>query len=122
LALVNNYSDNPNKFAYAPSISSQEKDEAAQLNRTELKIKLKKVTLPDSKGNRTDYAYNAAILEDPSNENSDGVIVTRIYTLDSAAADNPIPIGSLYFKNQAKPGEAPKYKPVDFTFLAQTKK
>ena len=115
-------SDNPNKFAYAPSIASQEKDEAAQLNRTEVKIKLKKVTLPDSKGNKTDYAYNAAVLEDPSNENSEGVIVSRIYTLDSAAADNPIPIGSLYFKNQAKPGEDPKYKPVDFTFLAQTKK
>jgi hypothetical protein len=115
-------SDNPNKFAYAPSISSQEKDEAAQLNRTELKIKLKKVTLPDSKGTKTDYAYNAAVLEDPSNENSEGIIVSRIYTLDSAAAENPVPIGSLYFKNQAKPGEAPKYKPVDFTFLAQTKK
>jgi len=115
-------SDNPNKFAYAPSIASQEKDEAAQLNRTEVKIKLKKVTLPDSKGIKTDYAYNAAVLEDPSNENSEGVIVSRIYTLDSAAAENPIPIGSLYFKNQAKPGEAPKYKPVDFTFLAQTKK
>lgn len=115
-------SDNPNKFAYAPSIASGEKDEAVQKNQIEIKIKLKKVTLPDSKGVKTEYAYNAAILEDPSNENSEGVIFSRIYTLESAAAENPIPIGTLYFKNQAKPGEPPKYKPIDYTFLAQTKK
>jgi hypothetical protein len=115
-------SDNPNKFAYSPSITSQEKDEAVNLNKTEVKIKLKKVTLPDSKGNKIDYAYNAAVLDDPSNENSDGVILSRIYTLESAAAENPIPIGTLYFKNQSKPGEKPKYKPIDYTFLAQTKK
>jgi len=113
---------NPTKFAYVPNIESQEKDEATKMNTIQIKIKLKKVTLPDGKGNKIEYAYNAAVLDDSSNENAEGIIESNIYTLDSATAKNPIPIGSLYFKNQAKPDEFPKYKPVNYTFLAnQTK-
>ena len=59
---------------------------------------------------------------DVKNENDRGIIETTIYTLDSAKTSNPIPIGILFFKNTAKPGEEPKYKPNNYTFFATYKK
>ena len=64
------------------------------------------------------YAYDAKILK-VENEDSDGIIKSGIYTLESAKKGDPIMIGTLFFKNTAKKGEEPKYAPKKYNFFAQ---
>ena len=106
---------NPYKFSYAPSIEKEEKDDAKEMNQKPEDLKLKKVKLEQK-----EYAYNSAVLN-PKNENSEGVVSTNIYSMDSVVAKNPIPIGTLFFKNSAKEGEEAKYKPTNYTFFATHK-
>ena len=106
---------NPYKFSYTPSIEKEEKDDAKDMNQKAEDLKLKKVKLEQK-----EYAYNSAVLN-PQNENDEGVVSSDIFSMDSVLAKNPIPIGTLFFKNSAKKGQEPKYKPTNYTFFAAHK-
>ena len=82
-----------NKFSYTPTIGAEEKDEIASINKVKVKLKLKNVTLDDKK-----FAVDMANVK-KENEYEKGIIEAGIYTLESVAADNPIQIGILYFKD-----------------------
>lgn len=109
-------SPNPSKFAYTPSISAGQDDKDKVMNEKEVKLVLKRVTLEG-----VDYAYNHAVLI-KDNEDESGIVKTSIYMLDSVKTGNPLPVGTLYFKNTAKPDEDPKFKPKNYTFFATHKK
>ena len=64
------------KFAYQPSIASEEADTVADVNRTMLRVKARSVTIEG-----IEYAYNA--------ENGD------IYDMDSYVRGDPITVGQL---------------------------
>ena len=109
-------SSNPNKFAYTPSINKEQTDEDKQMNEKQVVLKLKKVTLEG-----VNYAYNSAILT-KDNEDENGIIKTSIYLIDSVKTGNPVPVGTLFFKNDANPDLPEQYKPKSYTFFATYKK
>ena len=84
---------NPNKFAYAPAISTSDSDKEVTLNQVIVKYKMKKVDLGGRK-----FAVNVANVS-KENEDEDGIIEAGIFPLDSVASHNPVQIGILYFKN-----------------------
>jgi hypothetical protein len=90
-------STDPNKFSYNPSISDEEKDDITDINKVEIKLKLKAMTIGKKK-----YAYNAGkIIKENIDEN--GNIITEVYTIESAKDKNPIHIGYLKFDKDLKP-------------------
>ena len=99
------------RFYPEVDIKNLTKDEAKDMNKKAQELKLKKVKLEQK-----EYAYNSAVLN-PENENAEGIVSADIFSMDSVQAKNPIPIGTLFFKNSAKEGEDPKYKPTNYTFL-----
>lgn len=109
-------STNPDKFAYTPSIGENVEDKDKPMNQKKVTLQLNKVTLK-----KVDYAYNVAVLK-KENEDESGIIKTAIYTMDSVKAGNPIPVGTLFFKNFSKLDEEAQYKPTNYTFFASLKK
>jgi len=85
---------NPNKFAYAPSISSSIADKDMNTNQVVVVRKMKNITL-----NGRNFAVNVANIS-KINEDENGIIPAELYPLDSVTSNNPIQIGIVYFKNQ----------------------
>ena len=81
---------------YADPLELNVEDKDKPMNQKEVTLQLNKVTLK-----KVDYAYNVAVLT-TENEDDNGVIKTAIYTMDSVKAGNPIPVGTLFFKNFSK--------------------
>ena len=77
-------SEDPEKFSYTPDIIADDEDENAALNKAEVKIKAKQVTLPDG----------TKAVFDPVSRN--------VYTFDSFIRKAPIKIGTLETDEKGK--------------------
>jgi len=84
---------NANKFAYGPSIDSDDRDQIASVNTVAVVIKLKKVKI-----GKEEYALDMNKVK-KSNEDENGILKADVYLLSSALEANPIQIGYLQFKN-----------------------
>ena len=97
-------SDDVNKITYTPSYEEDPKDAAAIINKTEQKIKLKLLEMPDEDGEMQKYAVNADTKEVYSHDS---------YLENRAKGSNLVKVGVLTILK--KRGQEDIYK-IDFDF------